>query len=215
MSKTHIREAVLSDAPILAQIRCEAFVRDPIIEWIDFQDAKEFESRWKHAHVSQTSHTFVATENKSDAPIGFIQYKTHEVPTQFALPRGPNDSVESIELLEVTGERKRTADLARKLISVTAKDNLKHVDKYIYISFLAISPKFQHRGIGKALMSRVLAVAQQYNAQCYLESSDVGLPFYQSLGWTLLDEEKHVRLIDDEAKVKSVTIPVLIWRENK
>lgn len=203
---------MLSDAPFLAQIRCEAFVRDPIIEWIDFQDADEFESRWKNAHVSQSYHTLVATSGDSDNPIGFIHYKTYNLPSQFSAPRKANDAIDSIKLIELSGERKRTADLANMLIAAAAKENLDGIEKYIYISFLAISPTFQHRGVGKLLMLKLLEVARQNKAQCYLESSDVGLPFYQSLGWTLLDEKKHVHLLDDAARVKSVTIPVLTWQ---
>ncbi|KAI2630705.1 acyl-CoA N-acyltransferase [Hypoxylon sp. NC1633] len=67
--------------------------------------------------------------------------------------------------------------------------------RYIYLSVIGVHPDQQRRGIGRLLMQSGINIAEQLQVPIYTESSDVGLPLYESVGFERLT---HVRLVHKE-----------------
>ena len=58
------------------------------------------------------------------------------------------------------------------------------VDRHWYLAFIGIEPGFQARGIGRALLTPVLEIADKTNALCYLETPFPRThEFYERLGF--------------------------------
>lgn len=56
-----------------------------------------------------------------------------------------------------------------------------------YTQSIGVSPEWRQRGVGKALMKEVLALAEKENLPVSLESSAMGDALYRSIGFKLLD----------------------------
>lgn len=56
-----------------------------------------------------------------------------------------------------------------------------------YTQSIGVAPEWRQRGVGKALMREVIALAEKENLPISLESSAMGDALYRSVGFTLLD----------------------------
>jgi ribosomal protein S18 acetylase RimI-like enzyme len=60
---------------------------------------------------------------------------------------------------------------------------------YAFVGLMAVHPEHQHQGVGRALMSHLLAwLEQQKVQQVILDASNAGQPLYEKLGFTAFDE---------------------------
>ena len=58
----------------------------------------------------------------------------------------------------------------------------------LVLHFLAVSPNHQRKGLGVLLIREGLTIADQHNANTYVEASPEGLQLYQRHGWKEVDE---------------------------
>ncbi|KAJ7189008.1 hypothetical protein C8R46DRAFT_1206119 [Mycena filopes] len=70
-------------------------------------------------------------------------------------------------------------------ISTETRDRFMGGSRYWYLSFMAVDPKYQKRGVGQALLRWGLDQADAEGLEAYLESSDDGLRLYEKNGFEL------------------------------
>ena len=62
---------------------------------------------------------------------------------------------------------------------------------HVFVWMLAVSPRRQRSGLGRALMERALAVADAAAVPAYLDTANpANLPYYGSFGFRVLDEDR-------------------------
>ena len=82
------------------------------------------------------------------------------------------------------GRQRRTA--YKMLNEMTARHP--HEDHW-YLSMLATDPRYQGRGIGKALVEPMLACADEVGVATYLETQkELNLAYYQRFGFEVVDK---------------------------
>ncbi|KAJ7189007.1 hypothetical protein C8R46DRAFT_1341629 [Mycena filopes] len=87
----------------------------------------------------------------------------------------------------------------RKQIGVTSSQTRNEAmgnSRYWYLSFMAVHPKYQKRGVGQALLRWGLDQADAEELEVYLESSDEGLRLYEKnrsklAAWNVLPDEQN------------------------
>jgi GNAT superfamily N-acetyltransferase len=54
--------------------------------------------------------------------------------------------------------------------------------RYLYCHVIAVSPKYQRRGVGQLLMGFGIDIARKTELPIYIESSQVGVRLYEKMG---------------------------------
>lgn len=191
----------------IADIRSEAFRHDPIREYVDFSNKDEFIPRWLSTHISGEFQTIVAV--KDDRVIGFLQFEAVGTLAPYHHEEASKDNATTSHVLGI--EEARRLNIVNKSIEETAQRNLKGLEKYVYVHFLGVSPSSQGAGVGRLLMQEIFRLARAHNCIAYLESSTVGLPFYQRLGLRLLPRQDHAEIVDSTGVLSPVTVPIMMW----
>ena len=101
-------------------------------------------------------------------------------------------------------------ELKRKYFDVIAESKQRflganHRLNTWYLDILAVHPHHQRKGIGSALLDWGLEQARANGERVYLESTDVGKPFYIARGF---EEVVECVLHDDTGKI---LLPCMVW----
>lgn len=77
-----------------------------------------------------------------------------------------------------------------RTLQLDAKLDAKHPDQpHVYLFAVAVRPGFQGKGLGKKILSPMLAHCDKHGFDAYLENSKAqNLPFYRGLGFEVVEE---------------------------
>jgi GNAT superfamily N-acetyltransferase len=70
----------------------------------------------------------------------------------------------------------------------TMKEALLSRKEYMILSYLAVHPDYQRKGIATLLVSSGVKVAQNMKFDIFVRASDAGLKIYQKVGFQLLGQ---------------------------
>ena len=83
------------------------------------------------------------------------------------------------------------AVVRRGLLSQGVLDAGHPVEPHVFVSLLAVDPRFQRGGRGRALLNAAIAAAVRLNVATYLDTANPdNLPYYRSFGFALTGEAR-------------------------
>ncbi len=183
-TETTVREITQADFSELVPMMIRAFSEDPVIRYV-VPDEREW-SRIVvpyYRRVLQTA--MLRGYGLTDAQVRGVSI--WELPNhRVSLP------VHFLELLGMTNILRRNLMRAIRIQSFTA--NYRPTRSHLYLTYIATDPAAHNRGIGSALLTPMLKLADRERLPIYLECSNHhNIAFYLEHGFNLVDE---IRLPD-------------------
>jgi len=219
----HIRPITSTDIPAVMDIGSEAFRNDVLFTWLfpngaqNPNDLRRYNLQRIRSRLVQVGlHGLVAeADEKDDKWCG----KSELVGYAFWLRAG--DSSEAMKwqtdslcaklervLLTVEGWYEthvlnRITDWERlRKLNNQSVNNFGSIPDYWELAVLAVSPKFQRRGVGAALMAWGLNVASEEEIPVVLEASKAGTGLYAKMGFKVVGRNKIVDELEVVAMIR-------------
>ncbi|KAJ3958566.1 hypothetical protein N0V92_004839 [Colletotrichum tropicale] len=200
--------ALIPDLPKVYDAYFAAFKGDAILSLLfpggtegeDFR-AEHTKNTVDYWHKSPTQYTLKCVDSDTGEIVGmalwdvFLKERTYD---EYKFP--------GITWLKGE-ERARAEELITPICDVKAK--LWGGRPHVYCHVIAVRPEHQRRGVGALLTKWGLDMAELAGLPVYLESSPVGYPLYQRLGFETLDD-KVVHRAALVGKEKDVEIPLMV-----
>jgi ribosomal protein S18 acetylase RimI-like enzyme len=182
MELESVRRATVADIDGLAVVLGSAFVDDPMMRWLYSTDATRPVQTVEFMQVALElampyGHVYSAGDNSAGAiwaPPGVDIFSDSRAGLLFSL------------LGKQLGARRAVA-AAEGLSRITAEHPRE--ESHFYLFVLGTGPRWQGRGLGRALMDEVLKECEAGGLAAYLESSNVhNVPFYERHGFKVRSE---------------------------
>lgn len=181
MAAPKVRHATEADLPQLARSLASAFAEDPLMGWL-FEDPETRAAhrlRWMQFSLDMgltRGHLYCA----GSAEAGAIWSPPNV--TLFDPLWGPRMAEMMTELLGDAAGAKLAA-----LTELLAKDKVD--EPHFYLFTLGTDARSQGRGLGAALLERILRTCDEQGLAAHLESSNPrNIPFYERYGFEVVSE---------------------------
>ncbi|KAF9878552.1 acetyltransferase [Colletotrichum karsti] len=199
--------ALIPDIPKVYDAYFAAFKGDALIDLLFPGGIDEAfrEDHTKHTlsywHKSDTQYTLKCVDSETGEIVGMALWDV------FLKERTPEE-YEFQGITWLKGEdREKAEELVSPICDIKAK--LWGGRRHVYCHVIAVRPEHQRRGVGALLTKWGLDMAELAGLPVYLESSPVGYPLYNRLGFETLDE-KVVHRAALVKKKKDVEIPLMV-----
>jgi GNAT superfamily N-acetyltransferase len=86
--------------------------------------------------------------------------------------------------------------------------------RYLYCHVIAVSPKYQRRGVGQLLMEYGVNIAQKTELPIYIESSLVGMRLYEKMGCQRIKAPsvlKREKSHESGTSLKDSDVALFVW----
>ncbi|KAI1499268.1 acyl-CoA N-acyltransferase [Biscogniauxia marginata] len=81
---------------------------------------------------------------------------------------------------------------------------------HIYLHALAVHPDHQRSGAGRVLVQQGIDIAEQFGLPIYTESSQPGMPLYESLGFERLTHVKLIHKAEVLGEAQDSEVPLVV-----
>lgn len=174
----------LADAVAIRRVLAEAFVTDPLLEWIFLDPATRLEATaaWMGLFVEEyLLHARVDTVDVDGVIAAVALWRPPDV-TSIPYPEVP--SLPGLLRALVGTERQALVGRGVRVFGASHP-----AEPHAYLNFLAVAPAHQGQGLGKRVIQHGIDAAVAQGVGVHLESTNpANLGFYRALGFTVSGE---------------------------